>query len=303
MKRKYELNLYAPFQYEDIQRHLEEMAERGWELERIGYRWFVYRPAEPGPIRYALAFHPEVGNYDPLPTQGQEIYADYCQEAGWELVDTWSQYPQIQFYRSRQAYPLPLQTDLSTQWRVMTTWMETRFVVPLRRIAVFFTLFLIPYLAIAVFLLFLGPPDFWIRGLCWALLLLLISFLAALLVSLSESQRWLEEARRAAQEGLPGPGGHRSRRWNYALKGMAAVGAAVLSFLLWAVVVNFGMLAVVSTLAGFLLLGLVGLTGEGLRKLLRERGPSAKWNRVIFWAVSAAVIVFYLWIKDQISPF
>ena len=298
MKRKYEPNLYAPFQYEDIQRHLEEMAERRWELERIGYRWFVYRPAEPGPIRYALAFHPEVGNYDPLPTQGQEIYADYCQEAGWELVDTWSQYPQIQFYRSRQAYPLPLQTDLSTQWRVMTTWMETRFVVPL-----FFTLFLIPYLAIAVFLLFLGPPDFWIRGLCWALLLLLISFLAALLVSLSESQRWLEEARRAAQEGLPGPGGHRSHRWNYALKGMAAVGAAVLSFLLWAVVVNFGMLAAVSTLAGFLLLGLVGLTGEGLRKLLRERGPSAKWNRVIFWAVSAVVLVFYLWIKDQISPF
>ena len=29
MKRKYELNLYAPFQYEDIQVHLEEMAERG----------------------------------------------------------------------------------------------------------------------------------------------------------------------------------------------------------------------------------------------------------------------------------
>ena len=81
------------------------------------------------------------------------------------------------------------------------------------------------------------------------------------------------------------------------------MGAAVLSFLLLAIVVNFGMLAAVSTLAGFLLLGLVGLTGEGLRRLLRERGPSAKWNRVIFWAVSAAVIVFYLWIKDQISPF
>ena len=77
----------------------------------------------------------------------------------------------------------------------------------------------------------------------------------------------------------------------------------MLSFLLWAVVVNFGMLAAVSTLAGFLLLGLVGLTGEGLRKLLRERGPSAKWNRVIFWAVSAVVLVFYLWIKDQLHVF
>ena len=38
MKRKYELNLYAPFQYEDIQSHLEEMAERGWELEKASHQ-------------------------------------------------------------------------------------------------------------------------------------------------------------------------------------------------------------------------------------------------------------------------
>ena len=79
MKRKYELNLYAPFQYEDIQDHLEEMAERGWELEKASHRLFVYQAAEPGPVRYALAYRPEVGWMDQLPTQGQEIYAGYCQ--------------------------------------------------------------------------------------------------------------------------------------------------------------------------------------------------------------------------------
>ena len=81
MKRKYELNLYAPFQYEDIQSHLEEMAERGWALEKASHRLFTYRASEPGPVRYALAYRPEVGWMDQLPTQGQEIYAGYCQDA------------------------------------------------------------------------------------------------------------------------------------------------------------------------------------------------------------------------------
>ena len=83
MKRKYELNLYAPFQYEDIQSHLEEMAERGWELEKASHRLFTYRASEPGPVRYALAYRPEVCWMDQLPTQWQEIYAGYCQDAGW----------------------------------------------------------------------------------------------------------------------------------------------------------------------------------------------------------------------------
>ena len=102
MKRKYELSFYAPFQYEDIQSHLEEMAERGWELEKASHRLFVYQAAEPGPVRYALAYRPEVGWMDQLPTQGQEIYADYCQDAGWELVDTWARYP----HGDRPDHPL-----------------------------------------------------------------------------------------------------------------------------------------------------------------------------------------------------
>ena len=43
MKRKYELNLYAPFQYEDLQDHFERMAARGWALESLGGYLFTYR--------------------------------------------------------------------------------------------------------------------------------------------------------------------------------------------------------------------------------------------------------------------
>lgn len=36
MKRKYELNIYAPFHYEDLQDHFNRMAAKGWGLESLG---------------------------------------------------------------------------------------------------------------------------------------------------------------------------------------------------------------------------------------------------------------------------
>ena len=156
------------------------MAERGWELEKASHRLFTYRASEPGPVRYALAYRPEVGWMDQLPTQGQEIYAGYCQDAGWELVDTWARYPQIQIYRSRMRYPVPLETDLTTHWQVLTTWMDRRYIEPLRSniaigslfamvTAMLLTIFLtqgefeppISFLCIAaaVLLVFVGAPP------------------------------------------------------------------------------------------------------------------------------------------------
>ena len=64
MKYKYEYNCYAPYQYEDLQDHLEQMAVRGWILERMDYHFLVYRRGGTQLTRYALAYHPEVGDMD-----------------------------------------------------------------------------------------------------------------------------------------------------------------------------------------------------------------------------------------------
>ena len=66
MKYKYEYNCYAPYQYEDLQDHLEQMAVRGWILERMDYHFLVYRRGGTQLTRYALAYHPEVGDMDRL---------------------------------------------------------------------------------------------------------------------------------------------------------------------------------------------------------------------------------------------
>ena len=74
MKRRYELNLYTPDQYNDLQEHLGHMASRGWMLERMEQHFLVYRQNVSSPVHYAVAFHPEVGDMDSLRTPALEFY-------------------------------------------------------------------------------------------------------------------------------------------------------------------------------------------------------------------------------------
>lgn len=240
MKRKYELNLYAPFQYEDIQSHLEEMAERGWALEKASHRLFVYQAAEPGPVRYALAYRPEVGWMDQLPTQGQEIYAGYCQDAGWELVDTWARYPQIQIYRSRMRYPVPLETDLTTHWQVLTTWMDRRYIEPLRSNIAIGSLFAMVTAMLLTIFLTQGEFEPPISFLCIAAAVLLVLLVLHQLIVLVDAQRWLEEARRASEEGSPGPRGRMSLPWKITFWVTAAAGVGTLALFVGIAVSDHG---------------------------------------------------------------
>ena len=97
MKRKYEYNFYEPYQYEDLQEHLERMATRGWILERMDPHFLVYRRGGPGLIRYALAYHPEVADMDSSRLPRLEDYAYLCRRAGW---DWWTDGPSTPRFRS-----------------------------------------------------------------------------------------------------------------------------------------------------------------------------------------------------------
>ena len=194
MKRKYELNLYAPFQYEDLQDHFERMAARGWALESLGGCLFTYRKtAEAVPLRYALAFHPQVSWLEPLPTAGQENYASYCWLAGWELVGTWSKFPQIQVYVTRRADSVPLQTDLSTQWRVLTRWMEDKYIKPLQTETAFCGIFALLGLLIFGAYLALVPALPLLNGLLVGMIGMMLALLLCQFIVLVEAQRWFQE--------------------------------------------------------------------------------------------------------------
>ena len=254
-------------------------------------------------MRYALAYRPEVGWMDQLPTQGQEIYADYCQDAGWELVDTWARYPQIQIYRSRMRYPVPLETDLTTHWQVLTTWMERRYVEPLRSyvaigslIAIFTALLLTIFLTQGGF----EPP---VSFLCVAAVVLMAALVLNQLVVLVDAQRWLEEARRASEEGAPGPRGRMSLPWKITLWVTAAAGVGTLALFVGIAVSDHGPLAAVRIAGAALVFYVTLYAAFRFRDLLRKKGGSPHWKWIVFTIVAVLLALLDVGLRDWLTDF
>ena len=299
MKYKYEYNCYAPYQYEDLQDHLEQMAVRGWILERMDYHFLVYRRGGTQLTRYALAYHPEVGDMDHPRAPRLEDYAYLCSQAGWELVGVWAKYPQIQVYVSHRSDPVPLQTDLRTRWSVLEEWVERRYQPDADLKAVVWIIFLGFFLLYCTLLVFQGdlpPLSRWTAAAAVVLFLLLMACQAVSVVSL---QNWLTDVRRAREEGSPGPGGRRSRL-SRGLTGLTlgwAAGEAVLG-LLW--VLDCSWFLAFGVLLWLLAMGGSAWLAGRLHSWLRERECAAalKWgvfNLLVVPAVLLLVLFFHRW--------
>jgi len=105
---KFQLNWYQASDTAAMERKLEAMAERGWQLEKLNNWGFRYVRSEAKRTRYSVTFFPKASVFDAAPTQEQQTYADYCQAAGWEPVGNWGP---LQIFRSTREDPTPIETD------------------------------------------------------------------------------------------------------------------------------------------------------------------------------------------------
>lgn len=81
--------VYRHFSYlrcDDFARYLEEMAAKGWHLERWG-AGLQFRRGEPEQTTYAVEVFSDASEYDTRPEPNTEEFAAYCEAAGWQLVD------------------------------------------------------------------------------------------------------------------------------------------------------------------------------------------------------------------------
>ena len=110
IKRRPEI--FSFYDHTGVAQHLEDMAAKGWLLDKMNSFFWTYRKIRPQKLRFSITYFPKASEFDPGMTEEQQTFVDYCAEAGWHLAATSAQ---IQVFYSREPQPVPIETDAVTQ--------------------------------------------------------------------------------------------------------------------------------------------------------------------------------------------
>ena len=109
---KRELVFYSFYDFTGLASHLEAMAAKGWLAEKIGTLSIRYRRIQPQTLRFAVTYFPDASEFDAAPTSGQEVFRDYCAQAGWEFAFQWAQ---MQVFYTSRPDAVPIDSDPSIE--------------------------------------------------------------------------------------------------------------------------------------------------------------------------------------------
>ena len=99
------VSFYDP---EAIQRKLEQMAARGWMLQKAGNLFWTYTKIPPQKLRFAVTYFPEASEFDPKPSEKQLEKEELCAQDGWRLVLRWDV---MQIFCTDREDAVPIDTD------------------------------------------------------------------------------------------------------------------------------------------------------------------------------------------------
>jgi hypothetical protein len=111
--KKYEFYMEFIGGAKNLESHFAKMAEKGWQIQRIGLLFNRYVKAEPQKTRFCVDVLPEIGNWNYPQNHDVKSYHSICEDAGWEFVTSQRQ---LHVFRANEnAEPLELHTDNRVQ--------------------------------------------------------------------------------------------------------------------------------------------------------------------------------------------
>ena len=191
---KRRIETYSFYDRSAISSHLEAMAAKGWQLERMSNLTWTYRRAQPQKLHYAVTYYPSGSAFDPEPNPGLGELYELCEHAGWEFVTAFAE---MQIFVNRRPDPVPLETDPAVDLVAIEKSAKRRLTKPYWAI-----------LVIGVVVAFLGIGGFindpvyslsGVWGLPMGVVFLLLGIAAA--AELRSYYRWRALARTAAERG------------------------------------------------------------------------------------------------------
>lgn len=224
MKHRYEPPLYSFYDHTGMTTHLEEMAQRGWLLDKMGGMFWRYRKVEPQRLRFALVYFPEVTGFEPDKPEGHAKMEELCAGTGWQLAATAGKF---QIYYNEDPDPVELETDPMTQVQVIHRTMKKNFLPSYAILAVMSVFQLVVQFTSLTrdFGLQYSGKVYYLSGVSWAMIPIWSALLLVYLLELGRYFLWYHRAKKRAEEGLMTPSSN--SRWVQTLAIFLLVGALV----------------------------------------------------------------------------
>jgi hypothetical protein len=108
--------------YKAMETYLEDMARKGWMLEKVGRITAKFKAIEPRNLKFYVDVFKEGGPLTPENTREAQEYRNLCQDSGWNYI-TSQDYLQF-FYAEADSDPVPIQTDQALEQKIVqsTLW-------------------------------------------------------------------------------------------------------------------------------------------------------------------------------------
>ncbi len=103
--------VFAQFTFHDrtgISRYLENMAMKGWMLDKITKWSWHFRRIEPRRIHFALSYFAKTSSFEPEPPEALLRLREFCEHSGWQFC---AEAAQMQIFYNEAEDPLPIETD------------------------------------------------------------------------------------------------------------------------------------------------------------------------------------------------
>jgi len=265
---KTRLELFSFYDHRGIAAHLERQARQGWMLDKIGNWGWKYRKIEPREVKFYVTYFPKASAYDPGPSEQEQTFRAYCEEAGWKLAASSAQ---LQVFYCDAPDPVPIETDALLQVENIHA--------AAKRSTLFshillgclglmqMTMWLVDLLKDPVRLL--ADYTGWFRGICW------INLIALCAVEVISYFVWHKKAKRLAEEeGILHP--TRSHRMFQTISLIVVFSA----LFLWIVFMQSSFTMIVSAIMGVYMVVLISAV-NGCRLLLKKWKVSTNTNRVV----------------------
>lgn len=110
--RNRQLVRYSFYDQTAMQNHFEKMALEGWLIEKITPYYLQFRRIEPEKLHIAVTYFPDASEFDPCPSDKQQMMEDFAAKDGWRLL---TRLGQMQVFCNNAEKPIPIDTDPVTQ--------------------------------------------------------------------------------------------------------------------------------------------------------------------------------------------